>query len=294
LKRAYTVLAGVTVTVAFLLVFVFVVEPYFLNPDKTLYNNAISLQNQGNYAAAIEKFQTLEDTYPSSYYAVICFNDSFNCNYQYISSLIADEKYPEAQLQYVQLLDEYPITYATPERDSVLKDMPASVLFDWAENVQSQNVTVALRVYDVAVKYHPGTNYATDAETAIVNLQLEKIAAEGKSADFSTPYQKSAKALDGNAQLTVVNDSPYPMEVFLKGETTQRIIIEGSPNSTTLFPNDLLGQIRSREQANRASVTLAQGTYEMAVKTNMSRGMYGAVTFPGNTEYEYIFYLTTK
>ncbi|MCW3999019.1 MAG: outer membrane protein assembly factor BamD [Candidatus Bathyarchaeota archaeon] len=296
MKKRYTIVTIVLVAAIVFVGVVFVIEPYFLNPDQTLYNEAKRLQSEGKYSEALTKYQSLQSNYPSSYYAVISYDEVLNCRYLCISSSISDKNYDAAQQQYTQLLSSYSVAVATVERDIVLKDMPPEVLYAWAKTLETQNATLSIRVYGALVKYYPDSQYTSEAETTIINLELEKISQQGKFIDFSSSaYHTIPTQLNGKTQVTVINDSPHPLTVYLKGSVTKMVVIDASPNSSIniLNPNDLLGIMKAREQANRVTITLDPGTYEMALRTNASKGMYGTATFSGDMTYEYCFYETT-
>jgi tetratricopeptide (TPR) repeat protein len=277
------------VAVVFAVVFV-VVIPYVFYPDQTLYYDAQKLVADGNYGAALEKYQVLRDSYPNSYYTLLAFNDTLDCNYAYISSLVADKKYDEALQQYALLLNETSVTWTSPEKDSVLKDIPANVLFDWGTKLKEQNATIALRVYDVIVKYHADSNYTSEADNTIVNMELA-IISQGNYSPLSSPYSTSSQQLGGKAQLIVINDSPDPLTVYLKGSVTKRVIIEGSPNSTIIFsPHEI--PLIPLGGGNNATITLEPGTYEMAFKTSGGNGLYGEKYLASDTSYEYWTYVS--
>ena len=157
---------------------------------------------------------------------------------------------------------------------------------------ENRNTTVAVRLLEALVKYHPDSEYASQANTAIVDIEMANISTERYST-LSSPYTTTSVQLGGNTELIVINDTPYETAVLIKGPVTKRVVIEASPNSTKYWPfpfDTPLGP--PPEAANRATITLQPGTYNIIFKGNEStRGIYGERTLSGDTQYEHWIYM---
>ena len=132
--------AAIVFVIAFVVFFgavPYVIEPA-LHPEQTLYNEAQRLENQANYAGALQKYQSLMDAYPNSYWSQLAFRDRVDCYYSYISSLVAQQKYDDAIQQYATFLQEYSTQWAPSDKDNVLANIPPDVLFDWGTKLQGE------------------------------------------------------------------------------------------------------------------------------------------------------------
>ncbi len=143
------------------------------------------------------------------------------------------------------------------------------------------------------MKYQPTSEYASQADKAIVDVEVANVATANYS-KLSSPYSTTPAQLGGNAELVVINDTPYEMYVLLSGPVTKRVVIAASQNSSTYWSSlpshsQPIGPVP--EGINKATITLQPGTYEIIIKGNEFKGLEGEKTLSADTSYVHWIYV---
>jgi len=262
------------------------------------------LQSQKNFSGAMEKYQFIVDTNAfSNQYQSQAKEAIPSCYYEWVSQLVTAKEYDEAIQEYRIILEKYPLTvWASSEKANVLKDVPADVLFTSATKLQQEkSYDIAIRLYETLLQFNPGTQYASQAEEAKIDTEIAKIA-EQEHGYLPPPPVIAQGELKGKAELTIVNDTPYQLTIFLSGPITKSIIIQASPDSyvrssppSSIFSPDSIFYHAPQppESAKRETITLESGTYKMAAKVDDpgTNPFYGELTLIGDNEYQDWLYL---
>lgn len=235
------------------------------------------LQNQKNYSGALEKYQLIIDTDSLSFYKYHSQAEEAipQCYYEWVTQLVTAKEYDEALQKYGVIQEEYAYTvWASPEKADVLRGIPADVLFTWATKLQQEkSYDYSIKLYDALLQYNPGSQYVSQAEKAKIDTEIAEIA-EQEHGYLPPPSAQSSQQLEGKAEYTITNDTPYTLTVLLSGPTTRSISL-----STHATEN----------------ITLEPGTYKIAAKVDASSvtPFYGEDALVGDTRYTVSFYIKT-
>ena len=256
--------------------------------DSTYYTNASErenecyykwgqyLQSQKNYADAIVKYESVDygNSHDEAERAI------GTCYYEWIINLIATQKYDQALEKYFTIIGNYTIIgtesewdWARAENTDILKDVSAEVLLTWATKLrQEESYDYAIKLYDTVVAYNSGTSFASEAEKAIIDTEISKIA-EGKHGALPPAPQSTQQQLGGKAEYVIDNNTGHTLTVFLSGPTTTSAVISISGTQT---------------------LTLEPGTYRVAATVDAYNvnPFYGEDTLAGDRKYEYEFYIS--
>jgi tetratricopeptide (TPR) repeat protein len=244
------------------------------------------LQSQKSYSEALEKYQLArtsdaEEAIPK-------------CYLEWVSQLVAAKEYDEAIQKYSIIIEKYPLTvWASLEKANVLSDLPADVLFTWATKFQQEkSYDSAMILYETLLLYYPESQYASQAEKASIDTQIA-IIAEGIHGVLPPLPPPTPQQLEGKAELTIINDTPYTLTVLLSGPTTKSIIIQASPGSHEYWLGPFSGP---PDDAMRDGITLEPGVYRMVAKVDETgvTPYYGEITLNGDSQYDDWFYIRTQ
>lgn len=235
------------------------------------------LQSQKNYSGALDKYQLIIDTDSLRFYLYRSQAEEAipQCYYEWVTQLVTTKEYDEAIQKYSVIQKEYASTvWASSEKADVLRDIPADVLFTWATKLQQEkSYDYAIKLYDALLQYNPGSQYTSQAEKARIDTEIAEIAGQ-EHGYLPPPSALTSQQLEGKAEYTITNDTPYTLTVLLSGPTTRSIII--STHATEI-------------------ITLEPGTYKIAAKVDASSvtPYYGEDALVGDTQYEVSFYIST-
>lgn len=286
--RKRTIWAALLIAIVALGTVLFLAD--YLDPKKKLLGEAQTAQANGNYALAVEKYGLFLGQYSDSSYWADAFIGKLDSYYGLVSQLITEKKYDEAIRTYFAMSDEYP-HLVTSANDTVLKDIPADVLLSWGKEFQPNNETLALRFYDLILQYHPQSSSATEADTAMIGIQIRQC----KGGNSLIPYETTFVTLGGKAEIVVINDSPYQMTVLVNGSSVRKVIIKGSPNSGVHYFSPYIEHYNTPSpDANRVTITLNPGRCEIAVIGNGTGAMYDLQFLSADCRVTYSVYVKSS
>jgi tetratricopeptide (TPR) repeat protein len=152
MKKKFVIFAVILIIVAILVAY-YVMRP--VDPAQALYGEANSLQAQGNYSVAIEKYGTLINQFPNSSYAESARKIRLpECYYNWSLTLEKQTKYGEA-------IEKYQILHTYPESDlpedvncSTIEKREVSCYIGWAWKLQNETkYSEAIEKYQIAHTY---------------------------------------------------------------------------------------------------------------------------------------------
>lgn len=254
-----------------------------------------TLQNQRNYAEAVEKYLLVNSTKYTWIWGKARDEAIPECYYQWVCQLIAAKQYAEAAEKYSIISENCSSTiWASPEKALVFGDLPEDVLFNLAKQLQQEgSYTGALRLYEILLQNNPTSQFASEAEKAKIDIVLAQIA-EGEHGSLPQAQFKNVGELGGKAELTVVNDTPYKMTILLSGPEAKSITIEASSGSYEYWIPP--SSEDPPQYANRAIIALDPGEYKMAAQVDKPTvtSYYGQTFLSEDCRYQDWLYIKTS
>ncbi len=258
---------------------------------------ASSLEGEERFEEALEKYGLIVSNY-SSYpypgdYASQAEERMPGCYYDWASSLIGEGRYDEGLEKYSVVLEEYPDSdYASDEAAGILGDVPPDILYGAASKCrEAEEYDTAIMLFKGVADYSLDPDVARDAEKAAIETEIERIYKE-KHGELPSPRKETDKDLGGDCELTVINDTPYELTILMSGPETRSIVIRASPNSSIkVLPP--MGFQRPPQEAERATLTLKPGSYDVAAKVSDPRVIpfYGKWSLEKDAEYSRWMYI---
>lgn len=316
MRKKFLVILILLAVVTVAVLAVVLVDPItdMLYPARGLYETALEFYEKKDHGSAIEKAEMLISQYPDSVYASKAKEVLPSWYYEWALALTKEGKFDEALQKYWIVLEEYTeyaaVYWSIMVRDAdleqppvvtgdmegtLLTDIPADVLFNSAAQLsEAEEYDKAIMLYNWVVWYHPESRYATDADKAAIETEIEKIYKEEHST-FSLPME-TKKELGGICEVTIINDSPYELIVLLSGPATMSITIDASPNSDIKSWAFIPSLSQPPEAAERETFTLAFGNYKVAFKVSDAyiTPSYGEWPLTSDTSYRLWFYITEE
>ena len=182
--------------------------------------------------------------------------------------------------------------WASEENSTLLKDIPADVLFDSAAQYkEAEKYNTAIMLYKSVAKYHPDSVYAYDAANLAITTEIEKIYKD-QHGILPQPYEAAKKKLGGKCEVEIINDTPYELTILISGPTNMSITIKASPGSTIRILPPFSWQ-QPPVEAERQTITILPGHYRVAAKIKEPGiiPFYGEWSLTSDNSYQSWFFL---
>jgi hypothetical protein len=133
---------------------------------------------------------------------------------------------------------------------------------------------------------------AAPTPTLTVDEQIDRIA-QGEHGELSQPSEVGGVVAGGEAEVTIINDTPYMLTILVGAPNSVSISIEACPTCKTY---SFVGPVFCPEEGRpRKTVRLKPGTCQVSAEVSDPSVVpfYGVWDLKGDTSYFNCFYITT-
>jgi hypothetical protein len=175
-------------------------------------------------------------------------------------------------------------------------DWLAVTLLDGTEGWVSAayvDLYIPLDAIAVASEIPATSTPAAPTPTLSVDEQIERIA-KGEHGELSQPSEVGGVAAGGEAEVTIINDTPYLLTILVGAPNSVSISIEACPTCKTY---SFVGPIFCPEEGRpRKAVKLKPGTCQVSAEVSDPSiiPFYGVWDLKGDTSYFNCFYIVTR